>query len=80
MSERDNQCNYVALENYQCASTSLKKYITASKNNCKHLHLGAEKVIGICHLPQLGDMSSPRPKINVLNDLEAIIKGKGISI
>jgi hypothetical protein len=51
MTQRECHCNYASLENYKATSTSLEKDDTTSVNNCKCLHLDAEKVTEICHLP-----------------------------
>jgi hypothetical protein len=80
MRKRESQCNYMDLSNCQSASTSLEKDIIASVNNYKILHLTIEKVIERCLLPSLRGHGSPRPMINVLNELEEIIRGKGIAI
>jgi hypothetical protein len=73
MTEKENQLNYAALENYQEVSIPLEKYITAYVNNWKCLYLVVEKVIKICHLPSVGDMATPRPMKYILNKLEEII-------
>jgi hypothetical protein len=70
----------VTLDNYQFSIASLENDIITFVNNYKILHLTMEKVIERYLLPSLRGMDSPRPMMDVLNELEEMIIGKGIAM